>query len=168
MDDEELAPSAADDQHGSSRCRADRPHPRPADPGPLRSQQQPRDMIAPDQNRVVEGLGATTFFTVVAEQFVTDTARFADLVLPVTTQIEQTRSRQMGTPPTLRSTGQRSHPGARLGPTTTFSILATEMGLDDPSLHESDEMLVVLEGDHPLLDGVTWRTSRHTWCRFSS
>ncbi len=42
----------------------------------------------PDQNRVVRGLQREDLFTVVFEQVMTDTARYADLVLPATTFLE--------------------------------------------------------------------------------
>jgi len=42
----------------------------------------------PDQNRVLEGLKREDLFTVVYEQVVTDTARYADVLLPATTFLE--------------------------------------------------------------------------------
>ena len=42
----------------------------------------------PDQNRVLEGLKRDDLFTVVFEQVFTDTARYADVVLPATTFLE--------------------------------------------------------------------------------
>jgi anaerobic selenocysteine-containing dehydrogenase len=44
--------------------------------------------VAPDQARVQAGLRRTDLFTVVLEQFQTDTADYADYVLPATTQLE--------------------------------------------------------------------------------
>ncbi len=44
--------------------------------------------IAPDQERVLEGLRRDDLFVVVLEQFMTDTAALADVVLPATTQLE--------------------------------------------------------------------------------
>jgi anaerobic selenocysteine-containing dehydrogenase len=44
---------------------------------------------APDQNRVLQGLEREDLFTVVFEQVLTDTCRFADVLLPATTFLEQ-------------------------------------------------------------------------------
>jgi len=45
--------------------------------------------IAPDQNAVIRGLEREDLFTVVHERFMTDTARYADIVLPATSSLEQ-------------------------------------------------------------------------------
>ena len=44
----------------------------------------------PDQNRVRAGLMREDLFTVVFDQVLTDTARYADVVLPATTFLEHT------------------------------------------------------------------------------
>ena len=45
-------------------------------------------MTLPDQNRVLAGLSREDLFTVVFDQVLTDTALFADIVLPATTFLE--------------------------------------------------------------------------------
>ena len=44
--------------------------------------------VAPNQSKVIAGLERDDLFTVVHEQFATDTVGYADIVLPATTQLE--------------------------------------------------------------------------------
>ena len=70
--------------------------------------------IAPDQERVLEGLRRDDLFVVVLEQFMTDTAAHADVVLPATTQLEHLDVRLLVGPPLpdLQRAGDRAA-GAR-------------------------------------------------------
>jgi anaerobic selenocysteine-containing dehydrogenase len=45
--------------------------------------------VTPDQNAVIKGLERNDLFTVIHERFLTDTARYADIVLPATSSLEQ-------------------------------------------------------------------------------
>ena len=46
-------------------------------------------ICAPEESFIVEGLAREDLFTIVSEQFLTDTALYADVVLPAATQLEQ-------------------------------------------------------------------------------
>jgi anaerobic selenocysteine-containing dehydrogenase len=114
--------------------------------------------IAPNQNAVRKGLRRNDLFTVVLEQFQTDSADFADIVLPVTTFLEHTDLYfayghyylQMARP-------ALAAPGECKPNTEIFRLLAARMGLDDPELHASDDDLIhdALSSDHPFLAGIT-------------
>jgi anaerobic selenocysteine-containing dehydrogenase len=105
--------------------------------------------IAPDQERVLEGLRRDDLFKVVLEQFMTDTAQHADVVLPATTQLEHLdvlfswgHHYVTWNEPAIEPLGE-AKPN-----TEAFRLLAEHLGLDDPCFRESDEQLVeaLLEG----------------------
>ncbi|MBE3555882.1 MAG: molybdopterin-dependent oxidoreductase [Firmicutes bacterium] len=99
--------------------------------------------VAPMQGKVRWGLAREDLFTVVHEQFLTDTARYADLVLPATTMAEHAD--------VYRSYGhyylQLSHAiiapqGESWSNWRLFSTLARRMGLTDPLFLRSEEELL--------------------------
>jgi anaerobic selenocysteine-containing dehydrogenase len=128
-------------------------------------------VIAPDQNRVIDGLRRDDVFTVVAEQFVTDTARFADLVLPATTQLEHLDLAPAWGHFNLALNQPAIAPrGEARSNNDIFRALARALELDDPNLQTSDERLIreLLDRPHPLLDGITWeRLEADGWARFA-
>ena len=128
-------------------------------------------VILPDQNRVVDGLARDDLFTIVAEQFLTDTARYADIVLPSTTQIEHLDLAPAWGHLNLALNRPAIEPcGEARSNNDLFRALAREMGFDDPALFETDEELVrgLLDRPHPLLEGLDWNRLVHDgWARFA-
>jgi anaerobic selenocysteine-containing dehydrogenase len=114
---------------------------------------------APNQNLVLQGLRREDLFTVVLEQFMTDTACHADYVLPATTQVEHLDLLYSWGHTYLTLNQPAIAPrGEAIPNTELFRRLAARLGMDDPLLHESDEDLVrtALATGHPYLDGMTY------------
>ncbi len=113
--------------------------------------------ITPDQNAVLAGLARDDLFTVVMEQTMTDTARYADVVLPATTQIEHIDLMNSWGHLYLSLNRPAIAPvGQALPNTEVFRRLAAAMALDGPGLADDDETLVrqLLDSDHRWLDGI--------------
>jgi anaerobic selenocysteine-containing dehydrogenase len=99
--------------------------------------------IAPDQGRVLEGLARDDLFTVVLEQFMTDTAQHADVVLPATTQLEHLDVVFSWGHHYVTWNEQAIEPCGEAKPNTeAFRLLAERLGLDDPCFRDSDAELV--------------------------
>lgn len=113
--------------------------------------------ITPDQNRVLAGLARDDLFTVVMEQAMTDTARYADLVLPATTQVEHLDLMNAWGHMYLSLNRPAIAPvGEALPNTEVFRRLAVALDLEGPGLADDDETIVrqLLDSDHPWLDGI--------------
>lgn len=98
--------------------------------------------VNPNQRKVIDGLKRDDLFTVVHEQFMTDTARFADIVLPATTQLEQFDIHNgyghlyiQANPPSIAPLGEAK------SNTDLFRLLATRMGFEPTLFQLSDEEL---------------------------
>jgi len=98
--------------------------------------------VAPDSNKVIAGLMREDLFTVVHDSFLTDTADYADIVLPATTHLENFDIH--------KSYGHRTvlinHPaidpvGEAKANNSVFRLLASVMGLNDPCHYENDDDL---------------------------
>jgi anaerobic selenocysteine-containing dehydrogenase len=116
-------------------------------------------VTAPNSDLVVKGLLRDDLFTVVSEQFMTDTAQYADYVLPATTMLEHLdllypwgHTSVVLNRPAIRTVGES------VANTELFRRLAHHLGLDYPELYDSDEDLVrqALGSGHPWLEGVTF------------
>ena len=99
--------------------------------------------VAPNQQRVLDGLKREDLFTVVLEHFQTDTADYADVLLPATTQLEHLdihrsygHTYAMLNMPAIRPLGE-SKPNTEI-----FRLLAKRMGFDEPCFDDSDEDLI--------------------------
>jgi anaerobic selenocysteine-containing dehydrogenase len=116
---------------------------------------------APNAGLIVRGLLREDLFTVVHEQFLTDTAQYADIVLPATTQLEHVdlhrayghrclQYNQPAIPP----------PGECKSNWDVMRLLAAAMGYTEPWLHESGEeairgILAATQASNPRFTGVT-------------
>ena len=114
--------------------------------------------IAPHQNKVRAGLQRDDLFTVVLEQFLTDTADFADYVLPVTTFLEHADLYlayghyyvQLAAPAI-------SPPGETKSNVEIFRLLAQRIGFDDTCFSDSEDDMIrsCLDSASPYLAGIT-------------
>ena len=98
--------------------------------------------VAPDSSRVVRGFAREDLFTVVLEQFQTDTADYADYILPATTQLEHWdvhaaygHTDALLNRPAIAPLGQ-CKPNAQI-----FRELAAHMGFTEPCFADDDEAL---------------------------
>jgi anaerobic selenocysteine-containing dehydrogenase len=127
--------------------------------------------IAPDQSKVLAGFRREDLFTVVHEQFQTDTADYADILLPATTQLEH---RDMVKPyghyylvynePAIAPLGE-AKPNWEV-----FQLLAKRMGFDDECFDDTDEDIIrqALATDHPPLRGITLdKLKQEGWARLN-
>ena len=108
-------------------------------------------VIAPNSEKIRAGMLRDDLFTVVHEQFVTDTARYADIVLPATTQIEAV---DVVTPwghlwlswnePAIEPCGES------VSNSEMFRRLARAMGYTEPALYDDD--MTVIRDSMPGVD----------------
>ncbi|GIV80327.1 MAG: molybdopterin containing oxidoreductase [Litorilinea sp.] len=146
-------------------------HPRPVDPVPTPAEAGPPVMalivynanpaaVCPDQEAVLRGLQREDLFTVVLEHFQTDTADYADYVLPATTQLEHwDLIKPYGhlylalNRPAIEPVGQ-SLPNSEI-----FRRLAGAMGYREPCFAQGDEEILqelIAAQRHPRFATVTW------------
>jgi anaerobic selenocysteine-containing dehydrogenase len=114
--------------------------------------------IAPNQNLVRKGFAREDLFVTVLEQFQTDTADYADILLPVTTFLEHTDiylayghyHLQFAEPALPR-------PGEVKSNVEIFRLLADRMGFAEPCFQDSDEAMAaaLLGSGHRFLEGIT-------------
>ena len=114
--------------------------------------------VCPEQHRVRRGLMRDDLFTVVHEQFFTDTTDYADIVLPATTFFEQKDLVAAYGHYYLQVSHQAIAPiGESKSNTEFFRALALRMGFEDDCFYESVDLMIdrALSSDVPQLSGIT-------------
>jgi anaerobic selenocysteine-containing dehydrogenase len=111
----------------------------------------------PNTGRIVQGLRRDDLFTVVHDLFLTDTAVYADIVLPATSQLEQTDFHEAYGHNYLQYNAQAIDPlGEAKSNWDVMRLLAEAMGYDEPWLKESvDEIIAGLLKTTPNFAGIT-------------
>ena len=98
--------------------------------------------VAPDSSKVVAGFAREDLFTVVLEHFQTDTADYADYILPATTQLEHWDIHlSYGHTDVVLNRPAVAPVGESKANTQIFRELAQRMGFDEPCFSEDDESL---------------------------
>ncbi|WP_042429333.1 molybdopterin-containing oxidoreductase family protein [Comamonas granuli] len=98
--------------------------------------------VAPDSGQVVQGFAREDLFTVVLEHFQTDTADYADYLLPATTQLEHWDVHlAYGHTDVLLNRPALTPQGQARSNAQIFRDLAAHMGFAEPCFQESDEQL---------------------------
>jgi anaerobic selenocysteine-containing dehydrogenase len=127
--------------------------------------------VCPDSRKVIAGFAREDLFTVVHEIFQTDTADYADILLPATTQLEHFDLHKsyghlyvQASQPAIAPVGE-AKPNAEV-----FRLLAARMGFDEPCFRDSDEDLcrAALQSGAPALQGIHWESLKQTgWQRLN-
>jgi anaerobic selenocysteine-containing dehydrogenase len=116
--------------------------------------------VCPDSEKVIAGFSREDLFTVVMDHFQTDTADYADIVLPATTQLEHYDVHKsyghlyvLGNNPAIAPVGE-SLPNSEV-----FRRLAARMGFDEPCFRDSDEDIcrTALASSSPRMKGIDWQ-----------
>ncbi len=98
--------------------------------------------VAPDSSKVVQGFAREDLFTVVLEHFKTDTADYADYILPATTQLEHWDIHlSYGHTDVLLNRPAIAPQGQARSNAQIFRDLAARMGFTEPCFADTDEAL---------------------------
>ncbi|MGM0884132.1 MAG: molybdopterin-containing oxidoreductase family protein [Bacillota bacterium] len=115
-------------------------------------------VVASEQELILRGLAREDLFTVVSEHFMTDTARYADIVLPATTQLEQYDIMfSWGHHYISLNLPAIAPLGEAISNSELFRRLASHMGFDDSCFITTDEEMAkeFLDWSAPALQGIS-------------
>ena len=121
--------------------------------------------IAPNSGKVVQSFAREDLFTVVLEHFQTDTADYADIVLPATTQLEHVDIHATYGHLYMMANNAAIAPlGESLPNTEIFRRIAARMTFDDPCFAESDEAIAAqaFDASHPRAIHFDWGSLKRT------
>jgi molybdopterin guanine dinucleotide-containing S/N-oxide reductase-like protein len=114
--------------------------------------------VCPNHNEVVRGLKRPDLFTVVHEQFFTDTTDYADIVLPATTFFEHKDLQTAYGHYYVQVSNQAMKPvGECRSNVEMFRALAERMGFEDECFRETVDSMIdrALDPPNPWLQGIT-------------
>jgi anaerobic selenocysteine-containing dehydrogenase len=115
--------------------------------------------VCPDSSKVIAGFAREDLFTVVMDSFLTDTADYADIVLPATTQLEHLDvHKSYGHLYVLANNAAIAPVGESLPNIEVFRRLAARMGFDEACFTDSDDDVArqALNGSKGNLAGIDW------------
>ncbi|HYL89445.1 MAG TPA: molybdopterin oxidoreductase family protein [Burkholderiales bacterium] len=115
--------------------------------------------VCPESDKVIAGFSREDLFTVVIDHFQTDTADYADIVLPATTQLEHLDvHKSYGHLYVLANNPAIAPVGESLPNSEIFRRLAARMGFTDECFRDSDEDIcrTAVASTKPKMAGVTW------------
>ena len=127
--------------------------------------------VCPDSSKVIEGFAREDLFCVVMDSFLTDTAGYADIVLPATTQLEHYDiHKSYGHLYVLANNPAIAPVGESLANSEVFRRLAARMGFGEACFKDSDEQIAsqAIGSGHANLAGIDWESlKRSGWRRLS-
>ncbi|CAG0999463.1 thiosulfate reductase / polysulfide reductase chain A [Burkholderiales bacterium] len=115
--------------------------------------------VAPESAKVVRGFAREDLFVVVHDLFRTDTADYADLLLPATSQLEHLDVHSSYGHLHVQANNPSIAPlGEALPNTELFRRLAAAMGFDEPCFRDSDDDIAraAFRADDPRIAGWDW------------
>ena len=127
--------------------------------------------VCPESDKVLAGFRREDLFCVVMDSFMTDTADYADFVLPATTQLEHYDVHQSyGHLYALANNPAIAPVGESLPNSEVFRRLAARMGFGEPCFRDTDEDIcrTALDSSAPRMRGIDWEQMKQRgWQRLA-